>query len=80
MKMHYRLILRIPGRLQYQFFEIQDVSVEVDIPSEHIVGYPNDETSYLTPKGLRHLDEVLTNAVREESTVQIKEEDVEEGW
>ena len=80
MKKHFRLTLRIPGRLQYQFWEVHDIPVEVDLPDRHVVGYPNDAEEYLTPAGLRQLDEILTNAVRQESTVQIDEDSVEEGW
>jgi len=88
MKMHLNVTLRIPGRLQYQFFEIPDIGLEIDVPNEHVMGYPNDERSYLTPKGLsiveRELDRVLReespSKVKEEEVVEINDEDVEEGW
>ena len=72
--------LRIPGRLSYQFFHISPIPLEVSIPDEFIVNYPNDDIIYLTLSGLAYLDRELARVLREEKTKEYAEKDVEEGW
>lgn len=81
MKMTYRVELRIPGKRKFGFYHLNNILIEVDIPDEYIVGYPNNgDIYYITPKGLAYLDNVLNEKLREESTVEIDEDSVEEGW
>ena len=79
MKLRLDIELRIPGRLSYQFFHVPNILVEVDIPDEYIVNYPNDDIIYLTTDGLAYLDQTLCQVLREEK-VKYTDEDVEEGW
>ena len=78
MKIRLDAELRVPGR-SYQFVHIPKVSLEVDIPDEYIVQYPNDDIIYLTPKGLAYLDQTLCQACSEKR-VKYMDEDIEEGW
>lgn len=80
MKITYTVELRIPGKVQYGFYHINNIEMEVDVPKEFVVGYPDSDKVYLTPKGLAYLDETLNKKLREETTVEIDEDSVEEGW
>lgn len=81
MKLYLNMKMRIQSKYKYQFFEIPEMGVEVNIPSEYVVGYPNDEQTYLTLDGLLHLEEELTSKLQNKSvSVEIKDENIEEGW
>ncbi len=77
-KMRFRTELRLPSKVQYGFFHIPDIHVEVDIPDEYVIGYPDCDIIYLTPDGLVYLERELIETIREEK--EYAEEDIEEGW
>ena len=80
MKIRLDVELRIPGRLAYQFFHIPNINLEVDMPDEFIVQYPNDDIIYLTTDGLAYLDRELCKVLREETVKDYEAKDIEEGW
>jgi len=80
-KIHVKTELRIPGKLSYSFFHIPEIDLEVDVPSEYVVGYPDDDgIIYLTPDGLAYLEQRLSTVLRKEKVDDYSEEDIEEGW
>ena len=77
--LHLSVELRMPGRLSYQFFHVPEINLEVSVPKEMVVQYPNDDIIYLTPDGLAYLDRELSTVLREEKP-KISDKDIEDGW